>query len=131
MKIDWPYEFPGVYWLDEKEENAVSDVIKNGSLFRYYGLKNPKYVDEYEASAREFYGTKYALALNSGTGALTSAISAFGVGPGCEVIVPAFMWVASVGAIVQANAIPVLCEVDDSLSMDPKTSRRKSHPIQS
>lgn len=66
----WPYEFPGAYWLDEQEDQAVLDVLQNGSLFRYYGLDKPKYVDSFEAAAREFYGSKYALAVNSGTGAL-------------------------------------------------------------
>lgn len=119
MITDWPNEFPGAYWLDEKEEQAVQDVLHNGSLFRYYGLNAPSYVDKYEAAAREFYGAKYALAVNSGTGALITAMTALGVGPGCEVIVPAFMWVATVAAVVQLNAIPVLCEIDDSFSMDP------------
>ena len=79
-------------------------------------------------AAREFYGAKYALGVNSGTGALFTAMTALGIGPGCEVIVPAFLWVATVGAVVSANAIPVLCEVDDSLCMDPRTWRRKITP---
>ena len=41
MKIDWPYEFPGVYWLDNREDEAVMDVLHNGSLFRYYGPGKP------------------------------------------------------------------------------------------
>ena len=125
MIRDWPYEFPGAYWIDEQEERAVLDVLRNGSLFRYYGLKEPKYVSAYEDAARKFYGVKHALAVNSGTGALTSAIAALGIGPGDEVIIPAFMWVATVGAVIQANAIPVLCEVDDSLSLDPEDLERK------
>jgi 8-amino-3,8-dideoxy-alpha-D-manno-octulosonate transaminase len=125
MKHEWPYEFPGVYWLDNREDEAVLDVLHNGSLFRYYGLKKPRYEDAYEAAACEFYGVKHALAVNSGTGALTSAVAALGIGPGCEVIVPAFMWVAIVGSVVQANAIPVLCEIDDSFSIDPQDIEKK------
>lgn len=121
----WPYEFPGAYWLDAKEEQAVLDVLHHGSLFRYYGLGLAKYVDQYEAQAREFYKCKYSLGLNSGTGALTVAMSALNVGPGCEVIVPSFMWVASVGAIIQNNAIPVICEVDDTFCMDPADLEKK------
>ena len=124
-KIDWPSEFPGAYWLDEKEEEAVVDVVRNGSLFRYYGLNEPSYVDKYEAAAKKFYGSKFALGVNSGTGCLTSCMQAMGVGPGCEVLVPAFMWVATVGAIVANNAIPVLCEVDDSFSIDAMDIERK------
>jgi 8-amino-3,8-dideoxy-alpha-D-manno-octulosonate transaminase len=54
-----------------------------------------------------------------------TAMAAFGIGPGCEVILPAFMWVATVGAVVQMNAIPVLCEVDDTFSMDPHDLEKK------
>lgn len=128
MRVDWPHEFPGAYWMDEQEEQAVVDVLRNGSLFRYYGLNPAKYADMYEAAAREYYGVPYALGINSGTGALISSLVALGIGPGCEVIVPAFMWVASVGAVVQANAIPVLCEVDDSLCMDPADLEKKITP---
>jgi dTDP-4-amino-4,6-dideoxygalactose transaminase len=125
MPLDWPYEFPGAYWLDEKEDRAVQDVLHHGSLFRYYGLQSPKYVDAYEAAARDYYGVKHALALNSGTGALMAAMSALEIGPGCEVILPAFLWVATAASVVHQNAIPVLCEVDDSLSMDPADLERK------
>ena len=128
MSIDWPYEFPGVYWLDEKEDLAVQDVLHNGSLFRYYGLGTPKYVDAYEEAARRYYGVKHALAVNSGTGALMAAMSALEIGPGCEVILPAFLWVATVASVVHQNAIPVLCEVDNSLSLDPADLERKITP---
>jgi dTDP-4-amino-4,6-dideoxygalactose transaminase len=125
MSLNWPYEFPGAYWLDEKEDVAVQDVLQHGSLFRYYGLNPPKYVDAFEDAARRYYGTRHALALNSGTGALMAAMSALEIGPGCEVIVPAFLWVATVASVVQQNAIPVLCEVDESLSLDPADLERK------
>jgi dTDP-4-amino-4,6-dideoxygalactose transaminase len=122
---NWPYEFPGAYWLDDKEDLAVQDVLRRGSLFRYYGLGPPKYVDAYEEAARRYYGVQYALALNSGTGALMTAMSALEIGPGCEVILPAFLWVATAAAVVHQNAIPVLCEVDDSLCMDPADLEKK------
>ncbi len=128
MVEKWPFEFPGAYWFDEQEEQAVLDVLRNGSPFRYYGLCEPKYADLYEERARAFYGVKHALTVNSGTGALECAMAAFGVGPGDEVIIPAFMWVATVGAVVRANAIPVLCEVDDSFCMDPGDLERRITP---
>lgn len=128
MTVQWPHEFPGAYWLDEDEEKAVLDVLRKGSLFRYYGLGKPTHVDALEAAAREFYGVKYALAVNSGTGALACAMAALGIGPGCEVVLPAFMWVATVGAVVQTSAIPVLCEVDSSLTLDPADLERKITP---
>ena len=128
MKIKWPEPFPGAYWLDEREEQAVLDVLRRRSLFRFYGVKKPKYAAMLERTACKFYGVKHALAVNSGTGALATAMTALGIGPGCEVIVPAFFWVSTVGAAVHANAIPVLCEVDDSFSMDPQDLARKITP---
>ena len=128
MKITWPEPFPGVHWVDREEEEAVLAVLRGGALFRYYGKSPPRFVESLEATARQFYGVKYALAVNSGTGALMTAMNALGIGPGCEVIVPSFFWVATVGAVVQSNAIPVLCEVDDSLTMDPADLQRKITP---
>jgi len=128
MASDWPFEFPGTYWIDEQEEQAVLAVLRNGSLFRYYGLGEPTYVDKLEEQARKFYGVKHTLAVNSGTGALITCLTTLGIGPGSEVIIPAFMWVATVGAVVQVGAIPVLCEVDDSFSMSPVDMERKITP---
>ncbi|MDE0299651.1 MAG: DegT/DnrJ/EryC1/StrS family aminotransferase [Candidatus Poribacteria bacterium] len=128
MASDWPFEFPGTYWIDEQEERAVLDVLRNGSLFRYYGLGEPSYVDKLEEQACRFYGVKHTLAVNSGTGALITCLTTLGIGPGSEVIIPAFMWVATVGAVVQVGAIPVLCEVDDSFSMSPADLERQITP---
>ena len=104
MKIEWPAAYPGAHWFDGREDRAVLDALHQRALFRYYGLKKPKYVGELEKIAREFYGVKYALGVNSGTGALITAMTALRIGPGCEVILPAFFWVATVGAVVQAHA---------------------------
>jgi len=128
MKPKPPLPFPGTNWLDESEEQAVLDVLRKGSLFRYYGPGEPTGVAALEARAKEFYGARHALAVNSGTGALVTSMLALGIGPGCEIIVPAFMWVATMAAVVQVNAIPVLCEVDDSFSMDPADLERKIGP---
>jgi dTDP-4-amino-4,6-dideoxygalactose transaminase len=125
VKTNWPYEFPGVNWLGKEEENAVLDVVRKGSLFRYYGPQLPTHVAQLEDWAKGFYGAKHALAVNSGTGALCTAMSALGIGPGNEVILPAFLWVATVTAIIQCNAIPVLAEIDDSFNLDADDLRRK------
>ncbi len=128
MKVKWPVPYPGAHWLDERENRAVLEVLHRRSLFRYYGLKKPKCVEALEKTAREFYGVKYALGVNSGTGALCIAMTVLGIGPGCEVILPAFFWVATAGAVVGANAIPVLCEVNDSFCIDPKDLERRITP---
>jgi 8-amino-3,8-dideoxy-alpha-D-manno-octulosonate transaminase len=128
MKSLWPREFPGVHWYDQREQRAAADVLRRGTPFRYYGMQRPRHVEAFEAAARRLYGVKYALAVNSGTGGLSTAMAALGVGPGDEVIVPSLMWVATIGAVVNANAIPVLCEVNDSFNMDAADLQRKITP---
>jgi len=126
METNWPSGFPGINWLSKQEEEAVTDVVRKGALFRYYGPHSPPtHVNRLEEQARSFYGVRHALAVNSGTGALFTAMSALGVGPGTEVIVPAFMWVATITAVIQTNAIPVLCEVDDSFNMNAADLEKK------
>lgn len=97
-------------------------------LARYYGPKKPTKVDELEAFARKLFGVKHALAVNSGTSALTAAYVACGIGPGDEVIVPAFTFYATASQVVTAKAIPVIAEVDESLTIDPRDVQRKITP---
>jgi 8-amino-3,8-dideoxy-alpha-D-manno-octulosonate transaminase len=125
VKTNWPYEFPGINWIGKDEEKAVVDVVRKGSLFRYYGPQAPTHVAQLEDWAKQFYGAKHALAVNSGTGALCTTMLALQLGPGDEVIVPAFLWVSTITAIVQCNAIPVLGEIDDSFNMDAGDLRKK------
>jgi dTDP-4-amino-4,6-dideoxygalactose transaminase len=125
VKSNWPCEFPGINWLGKEEEKALVDVVRKGSLFRYYGPQAPTHVAQLEDWARQFYGVKHALAVNSGTGALCTTMSALQIGPGDEVIVPAFLWVSTLTAIVQCNAIPVLGEIDDSFNLDAGDLRKK------
>ena len=125
---DFPSAFPGANWMDEVEQQAVLDVVKNRAPFRFYGPNEPTHALAFEARARKVFGKTFALAVNSGTGALSCAMIAMGIGPGDEVIVPAFFWVASVGTIVHCNAIPILCEIDESLTLDPKDLEKKMSP---
>ena len=64
-------------------------------------------------------------AVNSGTGALEIALYALGVGSGDEVIVPGFMWISSISAIIRAGAIPVLVDSDQTLGIDTKDLKEK------
>ncbi len=88
-------------------------------LANYYsGLKETK-VQAFARVARETFGVKHALPVSSGTAALHCAFVAAGVGPGTEVILPAIGFFATAMAVVAAKGIPVFCDVDSSLSMDP------------
>ncbi len=70
-------------------------------------------------------GAKYAVAMTSGTGALHTALSALGVGPGQEVIVPAYMWVSVVASVVNQGAIPVLADIDETFCLNPAEVERR------
>lgn len=123
-----PLEFPGVHHMGEEENEAVSRLVRSRSLFRYYGLKLQKEVDSFEREFAKFLGVSHALAVTSGTGALNVALSALGVGPGQEVIVPAYMWVAVAGAVVSHGAIPVLADIDNTFCLDPKSLEERISP---
>lgn len=114
-----PLEFPGMHFLDDEEIEAAVRVLKSRSPFRYYGIELRGEVDAFENEFAEFIGVKHALAVSSGSGALQTALSALGVGPGQEVIVPAYMWVAVIASVVNLGAIPVLADIDDSFTLDP------------
>jgi len=95
-------------------------------LFRYYGSNSR--VERLEKEFAEKIGCKYALAVNSGTSALIAAMVASGIGPGDEVILPGYTFFASVSAIVMAKAIPVITEIDESLTLDPAAVEKAITP---
>jgi len=97
------------------------DLLGDGpNLARYYcASPAPPSGELYEALAREKFGVPFALGVNSGTSALHSAFVGVGVGPGTEVILPALGFMATAMAVLTAGGIPVFCDVDESLQMDP------------
>jgi dTDP-4-amino-4,6-dideoxygalactose transaminase len=122
---------PGAYWYGKEEIDAVMEVIKAGYLFRYGSETDPKFLHKVANLEKEFAkycGTKYALATSSGTASLVSSIMASGIQPGDEVIVPAYTFVASYSALIFAGAVPVLAEIDDSLTLDPKDIEKRITP---
>lgn len=97
----------------------AEDMGEGPFLANYYsGLKETK-GQAFERVARDTFGVKYAIGTTSGTGALHSAFVAAGVGPGREVICPAIGFYATAAAVVTAKGVPVFCDVDESLSIDP------------
>jgi len=114
-----PLEFPGVHYMDEEEVEAAVRVLRSRSPFRYYGIDLQGEVDSFESEFAAFLGISHCLAVNSGSGALHVALAALGVGPGQEVIVPAYMWVSVVAAVVNLGAIPVLADIDDTFCLNP------------
>ncbi len=122
---------PGSYLIGEEEKKALIELIEAGYLFRYGDRSDPKFlarVWQLEQELSEYLGIPYTVALNSGTSALWIALGALGIGPGDEVIVPGYTFIASISSIIYARAIPVLAEIDESLTLDPEDVKRKITP---
>jgi dTDP-4-amino-4,6-dideoxygalactose transaminase len=117
----------GAAALGPEEEALVLDVLRRQELFRYYGndpQRPPQMAATLEKEAAALIGTNYVLAVSSGTAALEIVLGAAGIGPGDEVIVPAWSWISCVTSVVRCGARPVLAEVDASLCLDPKEIAR-------
>jgi 8-amino-3,8-dideoxy-alpha-D-manno-octulosonate transaminase len=123
-----PLEFPGVHHMDSKEIQAAVRLLRARSPFRYYGVKLQKEVEKFESEFARVVGVKHAIAVSSGTGALHTALSALAAGPGQEVIVPAYMWVSVLAAVVNHGAIPVLADIDETFCLDPADVERNITP---
>jgi len=112
-----------LFEVSESGQDAIRRVLEceptppEANLFRYYNERSK--VAELEREFAAKLGVRYALGVNSGTSALIAALVGAGVGPGAEVIVPAYTFFASASAVVVAKAIPVIAEIDDSLTLDP------------
>jgi dTDP-4-amino-4,6-dideoxygalactose transaminase len=118
--------FPGGMELGDEEAEAAARVIRSHNVFRYYGVgAGPHEAEEFEREFAAHLGSKRALCVNAGSSALICGLIGAGVEPGDEVIVPAYTWNATANAVVAARGVPVLAEVDDSLTLDPADVRRK------
>ncbi len=125
------YHMPGFEFFGEEERKEVNDVLETGILMRY-GFDGPRKgiwkAKELETAITETFGCKYAQLVSSGTAALTTAMAALGIGAGDEVIMPAFTFVASFEAILSVGAIPVLVDIDETLTLSPDAVRNAITP---
>jgi dTDP-4-amino-4,6-dideoxygalactose transaminase len=122
---------PGYYWIGKEEEQELLDLIRARYLFRYGDEKDPSFkhrVKTLEEEVSRGFGARHALAVSSGTAALIVAMAAAGIGPGDEVIVPGYTFIASMSSVITCNAVPVLAEVDESLTLDPKDVESRITP---
>ena len=115
---------PGFEVIGAEERRAVNEVFDDGGILFAHGfdaMRNGRFrVREFEKAFAKRMGVKYAQAVNSGTAAIKVALVALGIKAGDEVITQAFNFVATVEAIVDIGATPILVNVDDTLNMDPK-----------
>ena len=107
-----------MYRIGQEELDAVARVFETRALFKI----NKKGQDAMfaEEEMKEKFGVAHTLLMTSGHAALTSALIGMGIGPGDEVIVPAYTYISSAMAVVAAGAMPVIVEVDDTLTISPK-----------
>lgn len=117
---------PGYESWSDAERKEVNEVLETGILMRY-GFDGPRKgiwkAKELEESICQTFGCKYAQLVSSGTAALTTAMSALGIGYGDEIILPTFTFVASFEAVLSVGAVPVFVDVDDSLTLNPDAVR--------
>ncbi len=119
---------PGMELIGEEERRELLDVLEGGYLFRYGSPDNPAFrakVYQLEQEVARRVAVAHAVAVNSGTAALQVALGGLGIGPGDEVIVPGYTFIASMSTVIYARAIPILAEIDRSLNLDPADVRRK------
>jgi len=112
-----------MFRMGKEEVEAVERVIATKELFRVNnGLKE---AEKFEEEWAETIGTEYAILMSSGTGALISALVGMGIGPGDEVIVPGYTFMASASAVLAVGAIPVLAEIDETMTIDVEDIKNK------
>ena len=110
--------------LGKEEKEAVMEVLDSGLLTNAsYG--GGKFVREFEGKLRAKVGTKHAMAVNSGTAALHTSLVAYGIGPGDEVIVPAFTFEATANVVLACGAKPVFADIKEDYNIDPDDVRKK------
>lgn len=122
---------PGFELWGDEERKEVNDVLETGILMRYGfdGARKGIWKSiELEKAITETFGCKYAQLTSSGTAALTTAMAALGIGVGDEVIMPSFTFVASFEAILSVGAIPVMVDVDETLTLNPDAVRKAVTP---
>jgi perosamine synthetase len=107
-------------WFDESDEAALLETLRSG----WVGA-GPK-VSAFEQAFREYVGAPYAATASSCTAALHIAVTAAGIGPGDEVLVPSFTWLSTPNAVEYAGARPVFCDIDPvSFNIDIKDASRR------
>ncbi len=122
---------PGAFWIGKEESQEVNEVLDSKYWFRYGNPKDPSFKQKVYTLEQEFccdFQTNHALATTSGTASLLVSLLALGIKPGDEVIVPAYTFVASYTSIIFAGGVPVLTEIDDSLTIDPNEIEKKITP---
>ncbi|MCK4902877.1 MAG: aminotransferase class V-fold PLP-dependent enzyme, partial [Thermoplasmatales archaeon] len=123
---------PGSEVIGKEEQEAVNEVFEKGGVLSRYGndarRQNIFRVVKFEEEFAKKLNVKYAYAVSSGTAALKAVLEAFGVGPGDEVITQSHTFIATVEAIIETGATPVIADINKTLNMDPDDFGSKITP---
>jgi 8-amino-3,8-dideoxy-alpha-D-manno-octulosonate transaminase len=126
VTLPFPSTLHGVSEIGQEEIDAVERAMRRTTIWRFLNPPDVSESTELERRWREMTGAKHALAVGSGgTGALVAALVGLGIGSGDEVIVPGYTYIATASACLLVGAIPILAEVDESLTLDPRDVERK------
>ncbi len=122
---------PGFESFGEAERKEVQDVLDSGILMRYGfdAMRNGHYkAKSLEEELQSTLQVKHAQLVTNGTAAVSASLAIAGVGAGDEVIVPCFTFVASFEAVMMLGAIPVLVDIDDTLTLSPEAVKKAITP---
>jgi dTDP-4-amino-4,6-dideoxygalactose transaminase len=130
VALEYPGSLHGVLEIGEEEIDAVTNVLRRKTMFRFLNSPEVSETGQLEAAFRQRLGVNHALAVGGGgTAALICALIGLGIGSGDEVIVPGYTYIATAAACLVVGAIPILAEIDDSLTLDPRDVERKITPF--
>jgi len=121
----------GAELIGQEEIKEVVEILETGVLMRYgfdAQRKGMFKVREFEEAFAKYCGTNYALGVTSGSAALKVALTALDIGPGDDVLVPAFTFLATYEAVMEVGAIPIMVDIDETLNLDPKEIAKKKTP---
>ena len=112
-----------MYRIGQEEIESVARAILSRDFFKING--SGREVLNFENEWKETVGTDYALLMTSGFGAMVSGLIGMGIGPGDEVIVPGYTYIASALAVTAVGAIPVIAEIDETMTIDVRDAEKK------
>ena len=118
---------PGFELFGEKEKKEVLDVLESGILMRYGfdNLRNGHFkARDLESEINKRLNVSYSQLASSGTAAISMALAVAGIGAGDEVIIPSFTFVASFEAVLLVGAIPIIVDIDDTLTLDIESVKK-------
>lgn len=120
--------FIGTHYIGRKEINAAKKVLKSKSLFRYDGPKMLYKTDEFEENMRKYLKVKHVLACINGGSAIKLSFIANGIGPGDEVLMSPFTFIASASSVLACGAVPKFVDIDSTMNIDPDQIEKNIGP---